>query len=101
MFGLPKEGVCPLLKGECIKARCMFWTHVRGTHPQSGAEIDMPDCAVRYLPVLLIENAKETRQAAATTQEFRNDMVQANQGLSLQEIANQATQKRLANNPLE
>lgn len=76
MFGLPKDRVCPLLKGACIEARCMFWTHVRGQHPQSGAEIDMPDCAVRYLPVLLIENAKEVRGAAAATESFRNEMVQ-------------------------
>ena len=76
MFGLPKEKVCPLLKGECIQARCMFWTHVRGQHPQSGADIDMPDCAVRYLPVLLIENAKEARGTAASVDSFRNEMVQ-------------------------
>jgi hypothetical protein len=79
MFGRrPEEKVCPLVKGACLRDGCTFWTHIRGKHPQSGAEIDMPDCAIRYLPVLLIEGAKESRETAAAVESFRNEMV--NQG---------------------
>lgn len=53
----------------------MWWTHVRGTHPQTGLEVDMHDCSVRWLPVLLIDNAKETRQAAAAIESSRNESV--------------------------
>jgi len=75
----PKTPMCPLLKGACIESGCMFWTHVRGTHPQTGAEMDMPDCAVKWLPVLLIENSKETRQAAAAVESLRNESITASQ----------------------
>lgn len=74
MFGNNKDKapMCPLLKGECVQEKCMFWVHIRGAHPQTGAEMDMPDCSIRWLPVLLIENSKETRQAGAAVESLRN-----------------------------
>lgn len=65
---------CPLLGNPCIKQQCAWWTHIRGKHPQSGADLDMHDCAVKWLPTLLLETAKETRQAAAATESARNDI---------------------------
>lgn len=78
MFKKKSGPICPLVKGECLKADCTFWTHIRGKHPQTGADLDMPDCAIRYLPVLLIEGAKESRQTAAAVESFRNEMVVQN-----------------------
>ncbi len=66
---------CPLIKEDCIQFKCVFWTQLRGKHPQTNEEIDEYDCAVRWLPLLLIENAKEVRQGAAATESFRNEMV--------------------------
>lgn len=66
---------CPLIKDECIQFKCAFWTHLRGADPQTGQEIDEYDCAIRWLPVLLIEGAKETKQGAAAIESFRNEMV--------------------------
>lgn len=64
---------CPLIKAECVKQKCKFWVHITGKDPQNGAEMNFPDCAVRWLPLLLLENAKETRQAAAAVESFRNE----------------------------
>ncbi len=66
---------CPLLDRECLQFKCAFWTQLRGKNPQSGAEIDEWACAVAWLPILLIENAKEVRQGAAATESFRNEVV--------------------------
>ena len=66
---------CPLVGGDCKKFECMFWTQLRGKHPQTGAPLDEWDCAVKWLPLLLIEGAKETRQTAAAIESFRNEMV--------------------------
>ena len=63
---------CPLLKEECIQFKCAFWTHVRGKHPQTSQELDEYDCAVKWLPVLLIEGAQQTRQAGAAIESLRN-----------------------------
>ncbi len=72
---------CPLLGKDCIQFKCTFWTHLRGMHPQSGEELDEYDCAIKWLPILLIENAKETKQSAAAVESFRNEMVKSANGL--------------------
>lgn len=74
--------ICPLLKSACIKAGCMFWTNIQGQHPQTAAQMDMPDCAIKWLPVLLIEGSKETRQAAAAVESLRNENVTTGQQMT-------------------
>lgn len=59
--------------------KCGWFMQVRGKHPQTGAEIDEWGCAVTWLPVLMIENSQQTRQAGAAIESFRNEMVNANQ----------------------
>ncbi len=66
---------CPLIKKDCITLKCAWFTQVRGTHPQTGKEVDEFQCAVKWMPLLMIEVAKETRQGAAATESFRNEVV--------------------------
>ncbi len=70
---------CPLIKKDCIGLQCNWFTQVRGTNPQSGAEVDEWGCAIKWLPMLLINTANETRQGAAATESFRNAMVAASE----------------------
>ncbi len=72
---ISQEEFCPLIKDTCKQLGCKFFMQLRGTHPQTGAEIDEWDCSIRWLPMLLIEGAKETRQTAAAIESFRNEMV--------------------------
>lgn len=65
---------CPLIKTDCIGLPCILYTQLRGTHPQTGAEVDEWLCALAALPMLLIETSKEVRQGAAATESFRNEM---------------------------
>ena len=64
---------CPLIKKDCIGDKCAWWTTVRGTNPQTGADVDEAGCAIGWLPMLLLENAKETRQAGAAVESARNE----------------------------
>ena len=66
---------CPLIKEDCIQFKCAFWTHLRGTHPQSGKDMDEYDCAVRWLPVMVIETTQQTRQVGAAVESFRNQVI--------------------------
>lgn len=76
---------CPLIKGDCIELKCTFYTHVRGSDPQSGREVDEFACAIAWIPILLINTAKEVREGAAATESMRNEMVTAaNNSLGLQ-----------------
>lgn len=68
---------CPLIQKDCIQFQCAWFIHLRGKNPNTGADVDEYECAVKWLPVLLIENAKEVRQSAAATESFRNEVVQA------------------------
>lgn len=68
------EKTCPLLNDICIEHKCRFWIHVQGMNPQSGATVDHWDCAIAWLPILLIENANEQRKTSASVHSFRNEM---------------------------
>jgi hypothetical protein len=70
---------CPLVKKDCVKLHCAWFVKIRGSNPNTGELIDEYDCAVKWLPILLIENSQQTRQAGAAIESFRNEMVKINQ----------------------
>lgn len=63
---------CPLIKKDCIGLQCSWFTQVRGSHPQSGADVDEWACAIAWMPVLAINTAQQVRQGAAATEGVRN-----------------------------
>lgn len=82
------ELICPLgAKCEEVKdgkiMRCAWFTHIRGTDPNTGKETDEHCCAIAWMPVLLIENSMQQRGTAASIQSFRNEMVKTNAALRL------------------
>jgi hypothetical protein len=79
MARLEQGKFCPLLKKDCIGLQCSWYTHVRGTDPQSGTEVDEYACAIAWLPMLLIETSKEVRQGAAATESLRNNLVETSE----------------------
>ena len=66
---------CPLIGKDCIGLECSWFTEVRGTHPQTGEQIDEWGCAVTWMPVLLIDNTQQQRQTGAAVESFRNETV--------------------------
>lgn len=70
---------CPLLKKDCVGIKCSWFTQVRGTNPNTGQEVDEWNCAITWLPVLLIENSQQQRQTGSAIESFRNEMVKANE----------------------
>ena len=51
---------------------------MRGTNPNTGKEVDEWNCAVAWLPMLLVENSMQQRHTGAAVESFRNEVVQAN-----------------------
>lgn len=74
---------CPLLKKPCIEHGCSWFTHLVGQNPNTGKPVDEFGCSIAWVPFLVLEAAKETRQGAAAVESFRNEMVEANR-LALQ-----------------
>ena len=68
---------CPFLKKDCVGHQCKMFVHLTGTNPQTGQPVDEFDCSLSWLPVLLVEGAKETRQAAAAVESLRNVVAKA------------------------
>ena len=58
---------------------CPKFVNVRGTDPQTGVVIDRWGCVDSFLPLLLIENAQQSRQTGAAVESFRNEVVKANE----------------------
>jgi hypothetical protein len=56
--------------------RCAWFTKLNGKHPSTGELVDEHGCAITWLPVLLIENAAQSRGTTAAIESFRNEVVQ-------------------------
>ncbi|MCU0767749.1 MAG: hypothetical protein MUE39_10350 [Gammaproteobacteria bacterium] len=70
-----KDPLCPLLGKPCVEHGCRFWIQVFGHNPNTGEPVNRFDCAVSWLPILLIENSQQQRQTGAAVESFRNEMV--------------------------
>lgn len=80
---LKKVLSCPL-GHKCQEAvdgelrQCAWYTKMTGENPQTGEVMDEHACAMTWLPILLVENAKTNRGTSAAVESFRNEMVNAN-----------------------
>lgn len=71
---------CPLNNFEpCKQLDCAWFVQMRGVDPNSGKEVDDYGCAIAWTPMLLVENASQSRQTGAAVESFRNEMVKANE----------------------
>lgn len=79
-MGTLKNGTfCPLIKKDCVGLTCAWYTRVQGYDMNSGGQVDSYECAISWLPMLLIENSGQQRQTGAAVESFRNEMVKANE----------------------
>jgi len=76
---MKKDNFCPLIKKKCIESKCSWYIQIRGNNPNTGDPVDKWDCAVSWMPMLLIENSQQQRQTGAAVESFRNETVRANQ----------------------
>ena len=52
---------------------------MQGFDTNTGNQVDEYQCAVAWMPLLLIENSGQQRQTGAAVESFRNEMVKANE----------------------
>lgn len=76
---------CEEVKGDKIH-RCAWFITLQGKHPTTGDQIDEKGCAMAWVPVLLVENARVMRGTSAAVESFRNEMVVANQQHLLEDL---------------
>jgi hypothetical protein len=66
---------CPLM-GDCVEHQCRWFINVIGQHPQTGEHIDRWDCSITFIPMLLVENAKNVSTAVKSSEQLRETFVQ-------------------------
>jgi hypothetical protein len=76
---IEKGTYCPLLKKKCIGLECAWMTKVVGYDMNTGKDIEEYQCAISWLPLLLVENSGQQRQTSAAVESFRNEMVKSNE----------------------
>lgn len=85
-----KSAGCPLsakceevreVNGEQVMFRCEWYILLRGKHPQKDEEIDEWGCAIKFMPILQIETAQQSRQAGAAVESLRNKVVEGQNAL--------------------
>ena len=91
---------CPLIQKKCKEHKCKFYIQVIGRNPQTGQDVSDWNCAVSWLPMLLIEGSQQTRQAGAAIESFRNEVVKTQSlidisGAQVEQIENQQTDNNI------
>lgn len=84
--------ICPMMGGEeCVEdgairnnelVKCRFWVHVQGMNPQTRETVSNGDCAIAWMPILLIENSKVNRETGAAIESMRNENVKTGDQLT-------------------
>lgn len=85
--------ICPLIKSECLEHGCEFYTHLIGQNPQTGEQKDDFGCAIKFLPILLVENAGQIRQVAASSDKVASEVRKHH--ATFVSVLNQDSQTRL------
>lgn len=65
---------CPLIKENCVGRKCHFFIGLMGQNPNTGQPVNEYFCSIAALPMLLIENTQQVRQAGAAIESFRNNV---------------------------
>ena len=76
---LKNGNFCPLIKKDCVGLTCAWFSKVQGYDTNTGSEVEEYQCAMAWMPMLLIENSGQQRQTGAAVESFRNEMVKTNE----------------------
>jgi hypothetical protein len=91
---LENGNFCPLIKEDCVKLKCAWFTRVQGYDMNTGNQVDEYKCAIAWTPMLLVENSGQQRQTGAAVESFRNEMVKVSEQNQKVLIATAKSQNR-------
>ena len=64
-----------------MKHKCVWYNMLQGKNPQTGLDVQEWGCSIAWIPLLLVENSRQTMQVQAATESFRNEMVDSNKAM--------------------
>lgn len=85
--------LCPFLKDECIKDKCMMWLHGVKKSPQTQEVFPYSNCSIAESSLMLLDIIKNTSGVQAAVESHRNENVVGQQ--ELLNLLTTAQQRRL------
>jgi hypothetical protein len=79
---MKKGNYCPLIKKDCIEHKCAWYGLIRGVNPNTGQDVDEWNCAINFVPLLLIENSHKQAQTGAAIDSLRDESAKQNHSSS-------------------
>ena len=77
---LESKSNCPINNFEpCKLWECAWFIEIKGSHPQLGTPLNEWGCSIAWLPIMLIDNARQQHSTASAVESFRNEMIKANE----------------------
>lgn len=73
----PATGFAKSCREIVTECECPKFVHIQFSNPQTGEPVDKYGCSDSFIPLLLIENARMSRQTGAAVESFRNEAVKA------------------------
>ena len=71
---------CPLNGFQpCKLWDCSWFIEIKGKHPQTGTDLNEWGCSMAWLPVMMIDSARQQHSTASAIESFRNEMVMSNE----------------------
>jgi hypothetical protein len=70
---------CPYFRKPCLEHGCTHYVQLHGRDPQTGKQLSEWVCLDHAMLKAQLEGNKETRQGAAATESFRNEVAAAAQ----------------------
>ena len=68
---------CPLNGFEkCKQFECAWFIELKGKNPQTGEDVNDWGCSMAVLPLLLVENARQSYHTGAAVESLRNKVVE-------------------------
>jgi hypothetical protein len=69
---------CPFIGKNCKEHKCVMYTQIQGSDPQTGEPINRWGCAIAWMPTLTIEVAQKVNQSSSAVDSMKNEMVKQN-----------------------
>lgn len=90
----PFGSKCEEVKNNKIH-RCRWYINIRGKHPQTEEVVDQWDCAMAWMPLVMVENAQTNRGQTQALESFRNEMAKGQKEFNLTFLSELERRKNL------
>ena len=71
-----KKNYCPLVGTSCLEHDCKFYGNMKGTHPQTGQELDNWNCTIVWLQITGLNIGRQINDLSVDFEELRNWLAQ-------------------------